>query len=64
MVISEGWDIMDFVKQLENLSGGNIAFATIPVLDEAGWSDDGMQSVVRVDAAQVKDWSAASARPG
>ena len=56
VVISEGWDIMDFVKQLENLSGGNIAFATIPVLDEAGWSDDGMQSVVRVDATQVKDW--------
>ncbi len=56
VVISSGWDIMDFVKQLENLSGGNIAFATIPVLDEAGWSDDGMQSVVRIDATQVKDW--------
>ena len=35
---------------------GNIAFATIPVLDEAGWSDDGMQSVVRVDPHQVQDW--------
>jgi len=56
VVISAGWDIMDFVKQLEDISGGNIAFATIPVLDEAGWSDDGMQSVVRVDPAQVKEW--------
>lgn len=58
VVISSGWNIMDFVKQLENLSGGNIAFATIPVLDEAGWSDDGMQSVVRVDPKQVQEWVA------
>lgn len=56
VVISSGWDIMDFVEQLGNLSGGNVAFATIPVLDEAGWSDDGMQSVVRVDPNQVQEW--------
>ncbi len=56
MVISSGWDIMDFIQQLEHLAGGNIAFATIPVVDEAGWSDDGMQSVVRVDPSQVHDW--------
>ncbi len=56
VVISSGWDIMDFVKQLQNLAGGNVAFATIPVLDEAGWSDDGMQSVVRVDPSQVQQW--------
>ncbi len=56
VVLSAGWDIMDFVKQLENLAGGNVAFATIPVLDESGWSDDGMQSVVRVDPHQVAEW--------
>ncbi len=56
VVLSSGWDVMDFMKQLENLTGGNVAFATIPVLDEAGWSDDGMQSVVRVDARQVQEW--------
>lgn len=56
VVMSSGWDIMDFVKQLSSLSGGNVAFATIPVLDEAGWSDDGMQSVVRVDPTEVQDW--------
>ena len=56
MVISDGWDIMDFIKQLEKLAAGNIAFATIPVLDESGWSDDGTQSVVRVDPAQVQQW--------
>jgi LCP family protein required for cell wall assembly len=56
VVLSEGWDIMDFVEQLQKLAAGNVAFATIPILEEAGWSDDGMQSVVRVDPSQVKDW--------
>jgi LCP family protein required for cell wall assembly len=56
VVLSEGWDVMDFMKQLQKLTAGNIAFATIPVLNEAGWSDDGMQSVVRVDPNQVQDW--------
>jgi LCP family protein required for cell wall assembly len=58
VVISSGWDIMDFVQQLQKLAGGNVAFATVPVLDGAGWSDDGMQSVVRVDQHQVQDWVA------
>ena len=58
MVISSGWDVMDFVQQLQKLAGGKVAFATIPVLDGSGWSDDGMQSVVRVDPHQVQDWVA------
>src|SRR3954470_189843 len=58
VVLSEGWDIMDFVKQLQKLAAGSVAFATIPILEEAGWSDDGMQSVVRVDPSQVKEWVA------
>jgi LCP family protein required for cell wall assembly len=58
VVISSGWDVMDFVQQLSKLAGGKVAFATIPVLDGAGWSDDGMQSVVRVDPHQVQDWVA------
>ncbi|MGB3483072.1 MAG: LCP family protein [Mycobacterium sp.] len=56
VVLSDGWDLMSFITQLQELAAGSVAFATIPVLDEAGWSDDGMQSVVRVDANQVKDW--------
>src|ERR1700760_1170322 len=56
VVLSSGWDIMDFVNQLQKLAGGRVAFATIPVLDESGWSDDGMHSVVRVDQHQVQDW--------
>jgi hypothetical protein len=58
VALSSGWDIMDFVNQLQKLAGGKVAFATIPVLDESGWSDDGMHSVVRVDPHQVQDWVA------
>src|SRR6201996_8584916 len=58
VVLSDGWDIMDFVQQMQKLAGGSVAFATIPVLDESGWSDDGMHSVVRVDPHQVQDWVA------
>ncbi len=58
MVISSGWDIMDFVQQLQKLAGGKVAFATVPVLDGSGWSDDGMQSVVRVDPHQIQEWVA------
>jgi LCP family protein required for cell wall assembly len=36
VVLSSGWDIMDFVNQLQKLAAGRIAFATIPVLDESG----------------------------
>jgi len=58
VVISSGWDVMDFVQQLQKLAAGKVAFATIPVLDESGWSDDGMQSVVRVNPHQVAEWVA------
>jgi LCP family protein required for cell wall assembly len=58
VVLSSGWDVMDFITNLQNLAGGKVAFATIPVLEEAGWSDDGMHSVVRVDPGQVADWVA------
>ena len=58
VVLSSGWDIMDFVNQLQKLAAGRVAFATIPVLDESGWSDDGMHSVVRVDPHQVQAWVA------
>jgi len=56
VVLSDDWDIMNFIKQLQKLSAGNVAFATIPVLDEAGWSDDGTQSVVRIDPDEVEQW--------
>jgi LCP family protein required for cell wall assembly len=56
VVLSSGWDVVDFIKQLQKLAAGKVTFATIPVLDESGWSDDEMQSVVRVDPGQVASW--------
>lgn len=56
VVLSDGWDVMEFAEQLQKLAAGNVAFATIPVLQENGWSDDGMQSVVRIDPSEVKSW--------
>ena len=58
VVLSDGWDIMEFAEQLQKLAAGSVAFATIPILEEAGWSDDGMQSVVRIDPTHVKEWVA------
>ncbi|MGU3500212.1 LCP family protein [Mycobacterium sp. C31M] len=56
VVLSDGWNIMDFITQLQEIAAGSVAFATIPILREDGWSDDGMQSVVRIDQDQVKEW--------
>jgi LCP family protein required for cell wall assembly len=56
VVLSSGWDVMDFITQLQDLAAGKVTFSTIPVLEESGWSDDGMQSVVRVDPGEVQDW--------
>lgn len=58
VVLSDGWDLMNFIQQLQDLAGGKVVFATIPVLREDGWSDDGQQSVVRIDPVEVRDWVA------
>ncbi|MFH8403361.1 LCP family protein [Streptomyces sp. NPDC018019] len=31
LVIDEGWDLLSFVEQAKNLSGGNVRFTTLPV---------------------------------
>lgn len=56
VVISSGWDVMDLLKQMQRMAAGKVAFATIPVLAEDGWSDDGTQSVVTVNPSAVQDW--------
>lgn len=38
-------------------------FATIPVLDDHGWSDDGQQSVVTVDPAKVRTFTSSLLDP-
>lgn len=57
VVIDQNWDILKFVEQLKDLSGGRVQFATIPVVTEQGWSDDGTQSVVEVDPGAVKTFT-------
>ncbi|MFT4041850.1 MAG: LCP family protein [Gordonia sp. (in: high G+C Gram-positive bacteria)] len=58
VVIDDDWNVMQFAEQLKDLSGGRVKFATIPVLNDHGWSDDGTQSVVTVDPAAVQRFTA------
>ncbi|MEP9392158.1 LCP family protein [Gordonia sp. VNK1] len=57
VIIDDDWDVLTFAEQLKDLSGGRVKFATIPVLDDHGWSDDGQQSVVTVDPAKVRSFT-------
>ncbi|WP_307851949.1 LCP family protein [Williamsia sp. CHRR-6] len=63
VVIDDNWDILKFVAQLKDLTGGKVRFATIPVIDEQGWSEDGSQSVVTVDPAAVRRFTAGLLAP-
>ncbi len=57
IIIDDNWDVLNFADQLKDLTGGSVKFSTIPVVTEEGWSEDGTQSVVQVDAAQVKTFT-------
>ncbi len=52
LTIDSGWDIMGLASQMQNLSGGNVTFQTIPVTSIDGTGDYG-ESVVTVDRNQV-----------
>lgn len=52
VIIDEGWDVMGFATQLQNLAGGNVTFTTIPVTSIDGVGDYG-ESVVTVDLDQI-----------
>lgn len=45
-------DILGFVQQFTKITGGNVSFATIPIVDPSFWEGD--QEVVKVDPAAVK----------
>nr|WP_123930661.1 LCP family protein [Corynebacterium choanae] len=55
VIIDEGWDIMSFANQLQNLAGGRVKFTTIPVTSIDGVGDYG-ESVVTVDTKEVHDF--------
>lgn len=57
IVIDDGWNIISFAEQFKDLSGGRVKFATIPIVTEQGWSEDGQQSVVEVDPQAVQTYT-------
>lgn len=57
VVLDDNWDVLAFLTQLQDLSGGQVKFETIPVKDLNGWTDNG-ESVVRVDPAAVQKYVA------
>ncbi|WP_040750222.1 LCP family protein [Nocardia transvalensis] len=57
IVLDEDWNVMQFLQQLQDLSGGQVRFETIPVKDLNGSTADG-ESVVKVDSSAVKAYVA------
>ena len=53
LVIDQNWDVIDFAVQLQNISGDDVSFETIPVtaIDATGAYGE---SVVTVDPAEVQ----------
>ncbi|WP_051159008.1 LCP family protein [Tsukamurella sp. 1534] len=58
VTLDQDWDVMNFAKELSNLSAGKVQFNTIPVVTDDGWSDDGTQSVVVVNPKAVQAYVA------
>jgi LCP family protein required for cell wall assembly len=55
VVLSQGWDILGFAQQMKGLTGGQLEFRTIPVLNvDYRTPEDG--SAVQVDPQQVHDF--------
>nr|WP_084495845.1 LCP family protein [Nocardia shimofusensis] len=57
VVLDDNWDVLAFLQQLQDLSGGQVRFETIPVADLNGMTSDG-ESVVRVEPKEVKSYVA------
>ncbi|WP_231750492.1 MULTISPECIES: LCP family protein [unclassified Dietzia] len=54
-VIDENWDFVDFAMKLQDISGGNVRFETIPVTSIDSFTEWG-ESIVTVDPAQVAEF--------
>ena len=53
LVLDQGWDVLTFAQQMQNLSGGNITFDTIPVEDPSYSTSEGQ--AVQVDPHEVRE---------
>jgi LCP family protein required for cell wall assembly len=55
ITIDQGWDIFSFAQQMESMSGGNIQFQTIPIVNETyNTPSDG--DAVEVNPTQVQQF--------
>lgn len=54
-VIDENWDFVDFALKLQDISGGNIRFETIPVTSIDSFTEWG-ESIVTADPDQVAEF--------
>ncbi len=59
IVLDKDWDVVAFMHQLQDLSGGKVNFETVPVQNLNGMTSDG-ESVVKVDPKAVKSFVAAA----
>jgi len=55
VVLNQGWDIVDFARQMSGLSGGQMQFQTIPVGGDISTGDG---DALQVDPAQVQQFIA------
>ncbi|OKH97432.1 LytR family transcriptional regulator [Streptomyces sp. CB02923] len=61
LVTDEGWDLLSFIKQAKNLSGGNVRFSTLPV---EGFAKHRGEDVNRVDPDKIRRLVARQIGPG
>lgn len=54
-VIDENWDFVDFAMKLQDISGGNVRFETIPVTSIDSYTEWG-ESIVTADPDQVAEF--------
>jgi LCP family protein required for cell wall assembly len=53
VVLSEGWDLLEFAQQMRGLSSGNVEFHTIPVI---GPAKIGGADVLEIDVEEVRNF--------
>jgi len=62
VVLNQGWDILAFAQQLKGLTGGQMEFRTIPVVDMAyDTPEDG--EAIKVDPGQIRAFVQGTTEP-
>ena len=62
VVLDQGWDILGFAQQMHNLTGGELQFATIPIVNISYQTpEDG--DAIQIDPMQVRTFVQGMAKP-